>query len=98
MSIRHVRAAIEKNNIPGNIGLYKENMENEEIVREAKKHKKEAVRLLKESQRVHKAAARGKVSESDAIDKVIELNKAAIDAAEKAIDLDKEYLDRNKGG
>lgn len=69
-------------------------MENEKTASEAETHKKRAIELLKESQGVHEAAKRGAISESDAIDAVIGLNDEAIDEADKALALEKEFLSK----
>jgi len=76
--------------IAGHIG---ENMENEDVARQAEKHKAEATRLLRESQKIHNAAKSGELSEADAVDVVIKLNYAAVDEAEKAFALEKEHID-----
>lgn len=72
------------------------NEKEKEIADEAIEHGREATRLLKMSNQMHQAEKQGLIDERTATDSAIELNKLAIDEMEKAVELQKEFLDKQK--
>ena len=72
------------------ISIFKVNKK--KLFSEAKRHSDEAIRLLKKSVEIHRAEHEGLISESEAVDLCVELNRQAVSESEKAIELQKELL------
>jgi hypothetical protein len=72
------------------------NRKTKKIVTEAGKRGSEATKLLKLSNEVHQAEKQGLIAEKDAIDLAVNLNKQAVVELDKAIKLQKEFIDEQK--
>lgn len=65
-----------------------------EVVDEAIHHSEKATQLLRTSNEIHQAEKQGLIGEKDALEICLNLNEQAIAEADKAIELRKEFFER----